>query len=161
MIKVPGERPYVPQITPKEMKVDQPEAKPQQIQGQNIPNIGKGPEYDTAAIAQRAKAVSGMLAALAIEAEEKELSFIDIIDRIMRLTGITNPEAAMEEANRKLQKEIEDELQAIKSNDELMKDAKSWEEFAELLESQLDEDQVKNFINILKAEVQGKDIIES
>ncbi|MBU0687370.1 MAG: hypothetical protein KKB81_05920 [Candidatus Margulisbacteria bacterium] len=161
MVRVPGDKPHVPQITPKEIKAEPKGEKAEQAArgGQKIPNIGKGPEYDTAALTSRAKATAGMLAALAVEAEKKELSFIDILERVMKLTGMNNPEAAMEEANRKLQKEIDEELDSIKANKDLMEEAESWQTFADLLESQLSENQVESFISLLKAEVKGKHVL--
>ena len=161
MIHIPGDKPHVPQITPKEIKADQPAEKSGQKPGaKSVPNIGKGPEYDGAAATHRGKAIAGMLAALAVEAEKKELSFKDIINKIIQLTGINNPEAAMEEANRKLQKEIDETLNEIKSNKELMEEAASWQAFADLLESKLSPGQVDSFIALLKAEVKGKDVVD-
>ena len=143
MIKVPGEKPFVPHVTPpKEAKqgeklTEQPVAKPSAR-----PGIGRGPELDAHAIATR-------LAVLAVEAKERELKFEDIIDRVIEETGMTNPQAAVEEANRKLQKEIEDELQRIKENKELMEEAETWQEFAGVL-SRMNEEQVEAFLGLLK-----------
>lgn len=158
MVRVPGDKPHVPQITPKEQKVEQKSEQSQARQARNIQNIGKGPTYDASAVAARSKAIAGMLAALAVEAEKKELSFAEIVQRVIDLTGITNPEAAMEEASRKLQKEIDDELEAIKSNKDLMEEAESWEAFANILESKLSDEQIQSFIGLLKAEISGADV---
>ena len=160
MIHVPGDKPHVPQITPKEIKAEpQADKTSQTARGaKQIPNIGKGPTYDAAAAAHRGKAIAGMLAGLAMEAEKKELSFAEIVQRVIDLTGITNPEAAMEEANRKMQKEIDDELEAIKANKDLMEEAASWEAFANILESKLSDEQIQSFIGLLKAEVSGADV---
>jgi hypothetical protein len=143
MIKVPGDRPFVPHITPpKEVK---PGEKPTDQPATKVPlrpGIGRGPELDAHALATR-------LAILAVEAKEKELKFEDIIDRVIQETGITNPQAAMEDANRKLHKEIEDEIVRIKENKELMEDAQTWQEFASVL-SRMNEEQVEGFLGLLK-----------
>jgi hypothetical protein len=147
MIKVPGDRPFVPHITPKEAKAETPpEDKPVvQKPVPQGPGIGRGPEMDARAIAVR-------LAALATEAKEKEISaeeFDKILEEVIDLTGITEPEAAMEEANRRLQKEIEEELQRIKENKELMDEAESWQNFAELL-SRMSKEQIEGFLSLMK-----------
>ena len=145
-IKGPGEKPHVPlppiqkDITPKraeEQLTPQPVVKaPVQ------PGIGRGPELDAHAIATR-------LAVLATEAKEKELKFEDIIDRVIQETGMTNAQGALEEANRKLQKEIEDELLRILANKELMEEAEAWDHFAEVL-GNMTEEQVEGFIGLLQ-----------
>lgn len=151
MIKVPGERPFTPPITPKEVK---PEKAPEEklapkptVQPPARPGIGRGPELDAHAIATR-------LAILATEAKEKELKFEDIIDRVIQETGMTNPQAAMEEANRKLQKEIEDELQRIKENKELMEEAEAWQEFANIL-VRMNEEQIEGFLSLIKETIRS------
>jgi len=145
-IKGPGERPFIPQITAKEIKPEKgPEEKltPQPaVKAPVQPGIGRGPELDAHSIATR-------IALLATEAKEKELKFEDIIDKVIAETGMTNPQGAMEEANRKAQKAIEDEIIAIKENKELMEEAESWQEFAELL-SNMSGDQVEGFLGLLK-----------
>lgn len=145
MIKVPGDKPFVPQITPTEVKKAQ---QSDELQRPATPlpkgaEIGRGPEYDAQAIAVR-------LAALAMEAKEKELKFDQIIQRVIDMTGITNPEAAMEEASRRLQKEIEVTLDEIKNNKDLMEEAEAWQEFAQVLESKLTKEQVEAFFGIIK-----------
>ena len=112
------------------------------------PGIGRGPELDAHSIATR-------MALMATEAKEKELKFEDIIDKVIAETGMTNPQGAMEEANRKKQKEIEDEIIAIKENKELMEDAQSWQEFAELL-SNMNGEQVEGFLGLLKDTINAK-----
>jgi len=150
-IKGPGEKPFVPPITPKEVK---PEKGPEEklaprpaAPAPARPGIGRGPELDAHAIATR-------LALLATEAKEKELKFEDIVDRVIEETGMTNPQAAMEEANRKLQKEIEEEIIKIKENKELMEEAESWQDFAEVL-SRMNEEQVEGFLGLLKETIRG------
>jgi hypothetical protein len=145
-IKGPGERPFIPQITSKEIK---PEKGPEEkltsqpaVKAPLQPGIGRGPELDAHSIATR-------MALLATEAKEKELKFEDIIDKVIAETGMTNPQGAMEEANRKAQKAIEDEIIAIKENKELMEEAESWQEFAELL-ANMSEGQVEGFLGLLK-----------
>jgi len=132
MMRVPGERPFVPQITPKEAnkeaeKTEQQAIKPQQPAPSSI---GRGPELDSRAIAVR-------LSALATEAKKKEISadeFKRILDEVITLTGLKSPEAAMAAASKKLQEEIEIELQKIKDNKDLMEEAEDWQQFADLLE---------------------------
>ena len=113
MIKVPGERPFVPHITPKEAKgeekiEDKPTAPKPAPKGESI---GKGPEMDTRAIQVR-------MAAMATEAKAKEISaeeFEEILEEAIKLTGLKDPQAALEEADRRRQKEIDIELEKIKS----------------------------------------------
>lgn len=150
-IKGPGEKPFIPPITPKEVKKETaPEEKlaPQPAVKMPLqPGIGRGPELDAHAIATR-------MAVLASEAKEKELKFEDIIDRVIQETGMTNPQSALEEANRKLQKEIEEEIIKIKENKELMEDAEAWQNFAELLAS-MNEEQVEGFLGLLHETIKG------
>ena len=150
-IKGPGEKPFIPPISPKEVKPEKaPEEKltPQPaVKAPAQPGIGRGPELDAHALATR-------LAVLATEAKEKELKFEDIIDRVIQETGRTNPQAAMEEANRKLQQEIEDEIIKIKENKELMEEAETWQEFAEVL-SKMNVEQVEAFLGLLKETIRG------
>jgi len=150
-IKGPGEKPFIPPISPKEVKPEKaPEEKltPQPaVKAPAQPGIGRGPELDAHALATR-------LAVLATEAKEKELKFEDIIDRVIQETGRTNPQAAMEEANRKLQQEIEDEIIKIKENKELMEEAQTWQEFAEVL-SKMNVEQVEAFLGLLKETIRG------
>ena len=148
MIKVPGDKPFVPPISPKEIKPDKgAEEKPARPSVPVRPGTGRGPEMDTQAIATR-------MAALAVEAKDRELKFEEIIERVIEETGMTNPQSAMEEANRKLQKEIEDELAKIKENKELMEEAESWQEFAEAL-GRMNKEQVEGFLSLLKETIRG------
>ena len=150
-IKGPGEKPFVPPITPKEVKPEKgPEEKltPQPaVKAPAQPGIGRGPELDAHAIATR-------LAILATEAKEKELKFEDIVDRVIQETGMTNPQGAMEEANRRLQKEIEEEVIKIKENKELMEEAEAWQEFAQII-SRMSEEQVEGFLGLLKETIRA------
>jgi len=147
MIKVPGNRPHVPPpISPKEAgkevsKTDQRGAKGAKPSA----NIGRGPELDSRAIAVR-------LAALATEAKEKEVAaeeFERILEEVIKLTGLKDPQAAMEAANKKLQKEIELEMERIKASKELMDEAEDWQKFGDLL-AQMNQDQVNSFLGLLK-----------
>lgn len=143
MVKIPPKKPPVPPMPPKEP------AKPEGEKGvpkKAVPGkpVGRGrpPVLDAQGIAVR-------LAALAHKAKELELSFEAIIEKVMEETGIKVPQAAMEEANRKLQEEIDKELEAIKANKDLMEEAEAWEDFAELLESKLSLKQVNEFFKML------------
>jgi hypothetical protein len=150
-IKGPGERPFTPPISPKEIKTQKgPEDKLVQqpaVKAPTQPGIGRGPELDSHALATR-------LAILATEAKEKELKFEDIIDRVISETGMTNAQGALEEANRKLQKEIEDEIVKIKENKELMEEAESWQEFANVL-GRMSDEQINGFLGLLKETIRG------
>jgi len=150
MMRVPGERPHVqPPIAPKEVKAKE-EAQEEAVSRPVPPpkEGNKGPELDARAIAVR-------MAALATEAKKKELSFEEIIQRAIDETGMTNPQAAMEEASRKLQKEIEDELDLIKSDKEMMEEAEAWQTFGEILEHELSQDQVSSFLEMLKDNIRN------
>jgi len=150
-IKGAGDKPFVPQITPKEIKPERSSEEkltPQPaVKAPTQPGIGRGPELDTHAIATR-------MAVLATEAKEKELKFEDIIDRAIAETGMTNPQSAMEEANRRTQKDIEEEIVKIKENKDLMEEAESWQEFAEVL-ARMNQDQVEGFLGLLKATIRS------
>ena len=153
-IKGPGERPFIPPISAKEVKPEKgPEEKlaPRPAAPQPTrPGIGHGPELDAHALATR-------MALLAAEAKEKELKFEDIIDRAIQETGMTNPQGAMEEVNRRQQKEIEDEITKIKDNKDLMDDAESWQNFAEAL-SKMSEEQIEHFVSLLQDAIKGNEI---
>lgn len=148
MIKVPGERPFIPPITPKDSKKTE-EAKPES-QRSTVPTpssgFAKGPEFDAQAIAVR-------MAAMVMEMKEKELSFDEIIQKVIEETGLSSPQAAMEEANRKLQKEIDEVLEEIKKNKDLMEEAESWQAFAEILEKELSEQQIEQFFGAIKESI--------
>jgi hypothetical protein len=157
MIRVPQGKPHVPPpITPKEAgkeakKAEEQPAKPAaRPPAPAKPGIGRGPELDARAIAVR-------LAALTAEAKKKEISgreFERILEEVINLTGLKDPQAAMEEANRKLQKEIELELERIKGNKDLMEDAESWQRFADLL-AQMNQEQAEAFLGLLKSEIRA------
>lgn len=153
MIRVPHGKPHVPPpITPKDTGVKKADdqsgrqAKPAPAKA----DIGRGPELDARAIAVR-------LAALATEAKEKEVAtqeFERILEEVIKLTGLKDPQAAMEAANEKLRKEIEAELEKIKKNKDLMEEADSWQKFGELL-SQMNKEQVEAFIGLLQSEIRA------
>ncbi|MDD5382760.1 MAG: hypothetical protein PHH60_03800 [Candidatus Margulisbacteria bacterium] len=155
MMRVPGEKPHIPPpISPKEAGKETGKAEEAPKQPRPVPpsgpNIGRGPEMDARAIAVR-------LSALATEAKEKEIGaeeFERILEEVIELTGLKEPQAALEEANRKLQEEIEIELQKIKENKDLMEEAESWQTFAELL-ANMNADQVESFLGLLKEEIRG------
>ena len=147
MINVPSDKPFVPQITPKEIKQSQP-AEETQPSKPAIPipkdaQIGRGPELDSQAIAVR-------LAVMATDAKDKELKFEQIIQRVIDMTGLTNAQAAMEEVNRRMQQEIEETLNEIKSNKDLMEEAEAWQTFADVLEKKLSPEQLEAFFGIIR-----------
>ncbi len=152
-INSPSDKPFVPQITPKEIKkASAPEEQltPQPaVKAPTQPGIGRGPELDAHAIATR-------LSVLATEAKEKELKFEDIIDRVIAETGMTNPQGALEEANRKLHKEIEDEIIAIKENKELMDEAEGWKMLEGMLLN-MNEEQAEGFLGLVQNAINTKD----
>lgn len=152
MIRVPGSSPHIPPpITPKESK-GVSEQKPEVMKKEAPPppreSSVTGPQLDARAIAVR-------MAALAHEAKEKDFSFEEIIQRAIDETGVTNPQAALEEANRKLQKEIEDIIEEIKSNKDLMEEAEAWQEFANILEQELSQGQVEGFLGVIKDSIRS------
>lgn len=100
-----------------------------------------------------ARGIAVRLAALATEAKRKELSMAKIIEQAIEETGITNPQAALEEVNKRLQKEIEAVLDEIKSNKELMEEAEAWTALGDLLESNLSQDQLQAFIDLVESQI--------
>ncbi len=156
MIQVPHNKPHVPPpITPKEAGKEAKKAEEQPVARPATPapakpGIGRGPEMDARAIAVR-------LAALATEAKEKEIGaeeFERILEEVIKLTGLKDPQAALEEANKKLQKEILLELEKIKSNKDLMEEAEDWQKFGELL-VQMNAEQIDSFLGLLKDEIKS------
>jgi len=153
MVRIPGQGPYVPPpIPPKEAKPSQAAEEETRPLSPKAPlpgeQIGKGPELDARAIAVR-------MAVLAAEAKEKELKFEEIIQRVIDETGMTNPQEALEEANRQMQKEIENVLEEIKSNKDLMEEAEAWELFGRILEHELNQEQIENFLGLIKEHIKG------
>ena len=100
-------------------------------------------------------AMAVRFAALAMEARERELSMAKIIEQAIEETGMTNPQAAMEEVNKRMQKEIEEVLNDIKSNKELMEEAEAWEALGDLLESNLTSEQAQAFIDLVESHIKG------
>ncbi len=134
--------PPVPPVPPKkEGKTEAEAVRP----GMSLP---KGAEKGILALDSHAMAVR--FAALAAEAKEKELSMAQIIERVIEETGMTNPQAAMEEVNKRLQKEIDAVLDEIKSNKELMEEAEAWEALGDLLESNLSPEQAQAFVALVE-----------
>ena len=153
MVKIPPDGPKVPpQIPPvPPKKGGGEEGKTGKVARgpEGRPSIGRGPfDMDTHAIAIA-------IAAAAKEAKEKELAFEEILQKVIAETGMTNPEEAMEEANKKLQEEIETTLDEIKQNKELMEEAEAWEAFAQILESKLSQDQIHEFLGMLGDSIKG------
>jgi len=158
MMRVPGQNPQPIPTThiqaPKEANSD--EKKSQDTTSRPAAplvgksSIGRGPELDAQAIAVR-------LAVLATEAKKKEIDaeeFERILQEVINLTGLEEPQAAMEEANRKMQKEIEVALQAIKDNKDLMEEAEAWESFAEIL-ARLTEGQAEAILTMMHEEIKA------
>jgi len=144
--KVP---PHVPPVPPKKGGGDEGKTGKVARGPEGRPSIGRGPyEMD-------AHAIAIALAALAKDAKQKELSFEEIIQKVIEETGMTNPQAAMEEANKKLQKQIDETLDEIKQNKELMEEAEAWEAFARILEGELDQGQIQEFLGLLGKSVRG------
>ena len=148
---VPSNKPHVPPpISPKDVGKDiRAEQKPAaKAAAAKASNIGRGPELD-------ARAISVRLAAAASEAKKKEISgdaFEKILQEVINMTGLKDAQGAMEEANRKLQQDIETELAKIKGNKDLMDEAESWQSFAELL-AQMNEDQAESMLGMLKQSI--------
>lgn len=121
----------------KEGQQQAPKAEPGQI---------REPALDARGIAVR-------LAVLATEAKRKELSMARIVEQAIEETGMTNPQAAMEEVNKRLQVEMDAVLEEIKSNKELMEEAEAWEALGDLLESNLSQDQLQAFIALVEGHI--------
>ena len=100
-------------------------------------------------------AMAVRLAALSVQAREKDKSMAEIIERAIVETGMTNPEAAMTEVNKRMQVEIEEILDDIKSNKELMEEAEAWEALGDLLEHNLTKDQAEAFIELVEAQIKS------
>lgn len=148
MIKIPSSGqtpPIIPPILPKK------EGKTESTRP--APTVSKGAEKGLQALDSHAMAVR--LAALAVEAKEKELSMAKIIEQAIEETGMTNPQAAMEEVNNRMQKEIEEVLNDIKNNKELMEEAEAWEALGDLLESNLTKEQAEAFIDLVESHIKG------
>ena len=58
----------------------------------------------------------------------------------------------MEEANKRLQKDIETQLERIKKSKDLMEEASAWQGFAELLNS-MGEEQAEAFVSMMKESI--------
>jgi len=146
MIKIPPSGATPPAVPPQPPKKEgrTEEARP-------APTVQKGAEKGLQAMDSHAMAVR--LAALAIEAKERELSMAEIIERAIEETGMTNPQAAMEEVNKHMQKEIEEVLNEIKNNKELMEEAEAWEALGDLLESNLTKEQAEAFIDLVQSHI--------
>ena len=155
MVRIPGDgagKPPIPPPVTHGDSVKTQETKPENMKSTPTPKEGfaRGPEYDAQAIATR-------MAALTLEAKEKDLKNLDfkkIVESAIKETGLKDPQSAMEEANRKLQKEIDAVLKAIKANEELMEEADAWEEFGKMLEQELSEEQVGEFLGAIKESIQ-------
>jgi hypothetical protein len=148
MDKIPPSR-----ITPPQIPVAPKQAgKPEERRVQQPPQRGSGKE---APMPLDSHAMSVRLAALATEAKEKELSMAKIVERAIEETGMTNPQAAMEEVNKHLQKEIDEILDTIKSNKELMEQAESWQALGDLLEHSMTKGQAEAFIQLVEAQIKA------
>ncbi|MBU0502704.1 MAG: hypothetical protein ABIH69_03025 [bacterium] len=159
MINVPSNKPHLPPLPhqvpgakesagdeKKSQETTREPAKP--LVGQS--SIGRGPELD-------AQAISIRLAVLATESKKKEIAaeeFERILEEVIKLTGLRDPQAAFEEANHKLQKDINVALQKIKDNKDLMEEAESWQDFAELL-ANLSQDQAESILTMIHDEIKA------
>jgi hypothetical protein len=147
-VKIPGsggQVPPLPPMKPQRTTEETTKTKSTAPTGSEL----KGADWDARGIAAR-------LSILASDAKKKDVdaeSFNRIIDEVMQLTGLKNPQAALEEANRKMQKEIEATVDEIKGNADLMDEAKAWQEFAELLEREFTKEQVTEFFGVLKEQI--------
>ena len=139
--------PPTPPVPPKkEGKTEADAVRPQ------VP-LPKGGDKGPLSLDSHAMAVR--FAALATEAKEKELSMGKIIEQVIEETGMTNPEAAMEEVNKRVEKEIEAVLEEIKSNKDLMEEADSWKALGDLLESNLTPEQAQAFVSLVEGHIKG------
>ena len=148
MIKIPSTGPTPPPPSGPLKKEGQTEAARPQVP------VPKGGEKGSVLLMD-SHAMAVRFAALAMEARERELSMAKIIEQAIEETGMTNPQAAMEEVNKRMQKEIEEVLNDIKSNKELMEEAEAWEALGDLLESNLTSEQAQAFIDLVESHIKG------
>jgi hypothetical protein len=148
----------VDQIPPSKMTPPQPLPPPPKAAGKDEDRRAPQPLIKggkDSAVPLDSHGISVRLAVLAMEAKEKELSMARIIERAIEETGMTNPQAAMEEVNKHIEKEIEAVLEDIKNNKELMEEAEAWKALGDLLESNLTPDQAQAFIDLVEAQIKG------
>jgi hypothetical protein len=150
MIDIPRNLPpIVPPLTPGGKKSDEAQEVRRPTPAPRGEGIRQMPDRpDPAAVASR-------LAFYATEARKRELAFEEIIEREILRTGLKDPQAALEEANNRLQKEIDKELDKIKQNKDLMEEAEAWQSLADLLERELSEEQVQQFLDAVKSGIRG------
>lgn len=145
MTKIPeGGKPFQPpMINPKDVgKKSEVSKEPAKINPESMRSTTRGPyELDAQSMAVR-------LAAMAREVESETM--FRIIQKAIKDTGMTNPQAAMEEVNKKVQKEIEEVLDDIKNNKDLMQEAEAWQDLANILERDMTEEQAKAFVDIIE-----------
>jgi hypothetical protein len=148
MVIIPGSIP-APIVPPNQPKKSEQTSEAAKTRSPERAGSSREPfQLDSQGIAVR-------MAALAQDAKEREISFDEVIQKAIKETGLSEPQAALEEANRKLQKEIDNELDKIKSNKDLMEEAQAWQHLADILEHELTEDQVKGFLSLLDQEIKG------
>ena len=126
------------------------------ISGQEEITSPKGPKKDAPPVTHEAvefldkQSLATRLEILARQAAEGNASFESILSQVMRETGIYNPQAAMEEADRKRHKEIEDLLQEIKENKEWTEENAAWERLGDLLDREFTPLQREQFEKMLQ-----------
>ena len=151
-IRIPSGTPPIPPGQVPSIKKDG--QSPRATEVRLPPQKGGGPsprgvyEMDAHAIATR-------LAAYAKEIEEGDRPMAEIVEEAIRRTGITNPQAALEEANRLRQEEIEQVLDQIKQNKGLMEEAQAWQSLGELLERSMSDGQLKEFFELIDQEMKA------
>ncbi|MFH0887157.1 MAG: hypothetical protein V1843_03205 [bacterium] len=145
MTKIPeGGKPFQPpMISPKDVgKKSEISKEPAKVTPESMRSSTRGPyELDAQSMAVR-------LAVMAREVESETM--FRIIQKAIKDTGMTNPQAAMEEINKKIQKEIEEVLDDIKNNKDLMEEAEAWQGLANILERDMTEEQAKAFVDIIE-----------
>ncbi len=152
MTKIPTGMPPPPPVNPpwKKDEVQAPGIKP--VTAPPTKGISAGTIQEALA-RMDAAAIAARLAILGVEAKRRELSMAEIVEKAMLEAGIIDPQGAMEEANRKLQKEIEETLEEIKANKELMEEAQAWQELGELLEHKLSQEQIKEIFDTISRQL--------
>lgn len=87
---------------------------------------------------------------LARQVPHEDMPFPQFLKWAMDVTRAQNPQAAVEEVNRRLQKEIEDLVEQIKENKEWAEETAAWARLGDLLERELTPEQREQLENMLQ-----------
>lgn len=150
MIQIPSKPPsnIQPPINVKPQKSEGTKSEPR-------PVVNRGAQKNVLQLSNRmdSGAIAAKLAFYASQEKDRELKFMEIIEREILRTGMRDPQKALEAANERLSGEIDSMIKKIKKNKDLMEEAKSWQDLAELLEQELSEEQVEGFLKMIESGV--------